>query len=147
MTSSPAEGRWAYLDLADLLLIAEAALGVSAEDFARVAQLNLAASALNSPAAEFGGVEFYPEFPMKAAVLCSHLIRNHPLPDGNKRVGFLCTVEFAERNGYVWEPPAGDDPGGEETVKVIEQVAAGEIAVHDLAEWIAQRLKKRDEGA
>lgn len=147
MTSSPAERRWAYLDLADFLLIAEAALGVSAEDLARVAQLNLAASALAAPAAEFGGVEFYPEFPMKAAVLCSHLIRNHPLPDGNKRAGFLCTVEFAERNGFSWESPRGDEPGGEETVKMIEQVAAGEIAIHDLAEWIEQRLKERDEGA
>jgi death-on-curing protein len=92
-------------------------------------------------------VEFYREFPMKAAVLCRHLIRNHPLPDGNKRVGFLCTVEFAERNGYDWESPAGDEPGGEETVKVIAAVAAGEIAIHDLAEWIGQRLKERPERA
>jgi death-on-curing protein len=147
LRSSPAEGRRAYLDLADFLLIAEAALGVSAEDLARVAQLNLAASALAAPAAEFGGVEFYPEFPMKAAVLCSHLIRNHPLPDGNKRVGFLCSVEFAERNGYEWKAPTGDRPGGEETVKVIERVAAGEIAIHDLADWIGQRLKEREERA
>lgn len=79
---------------------------------------------------------------MKAAVLCSHLIRNHPLPDGNKRVGFLCTVEFAERNGYEWESPTGDEPAGEETVNVIEQVAAGEVTVHDLAVWIGQRLKE-----
>jgi death-on-curing protein len=144
LRSSPAERRWACLDLADFLLIAEGALGVSGEDLARVAQLNLAASALAAPAAEFGGVEFYPEFPMKAAVLCSHLIRNHPLPDGNRRVGFLCTVEFAERNG---ESPRGDEPGGEETVKVIEQVAASEIGVPHLAEWIEQRLKEWDQGA
>jgi hypothetical protein len=67
LRSSPTDRRWAYLDLADFLLIGEAALGVSAEDLARVAHLNLAASALDAPAAEFGGVEFYPEFPMKAA--------------------------------------------------------------------------------
>jgi death on curing protein len=145
LRSSPAERNWAYLDLADFLLIAEAALGVSAEDLARVAQVNLAASALAAPAAEFSGVEFYSDFSMKAAILCSHLIRNHPLPDGNKRVGFLCTVEFAERNGYVWASPAGDEPGGEETVKMIERVAAGEVPVHDLAEWIGQRLKSADE--
>jgi hypothetical protein len=63
LTSSPAEGGWAYLDLADFLLIAEAALGVLAEDLARVAQLNLAASALDAAAAEFGGVEFLPRVP------------------------------------------------------------------------------------
>jgi death on curing protein len=87
-------------------------------------------------------VAFYPEFSMKAAVLCSHLIRNHPLSDGNKRVGFLCTVEFAERNGFSWASPAGDEPGGEETVKLIERLAAGEIAVAGLAGWIGQRLKE-----
>jgi len=143
LRSSPADRTWAYLDLSDFLLIAEAALGVRAEDLARVTQLHLAASALDAPAAVFGGVEFYPAFPMKAAVLCTHLIRNHPLPDGNKRVGFLCTVEFAERNGYVWSSPSGDDPGGEETVNVIERVAAGEMPVPDLAIWIGQRLQER----
>lgn len=65
---------------------------------------------------------------MKAAVLCSRLINNHPLPDGNKRVGFMCTVEFVERNGFRWNPPPGDDPGGEETAKIIEAVASGDAA-------------------
>ncbi len=41
------------------VLISEVALGVRAEDLARIAQLNLAASALYSPAAEFREVEFY----------------------------------------------------------------------------------------
>lgn len=31
----------------------------------------------------------YPEFHLKVAVLGPHLIRNHPLPDGSKRAGFL----------------------------------------------------------
>ncbi len=142
MRSSPTERRWRYLDLAEFLLVGEAALGVPAEDLARVCQLHLAASALDAPAAEFGGVEFYPEFATKTAVLCYHLIRNHPLPDGNKRVGFLCMVEFAERNGFRWQAPAGDDPGGEETVKVIQQVAAGEMNVRRLTEWVRQRLEE-----
>jgi death-on-curing protein len=145
LRSSPAERRWRYLDLAEYLLIAEAALGVPAEDLARVCQLHLAASALDAPAAEFGGVEFYPEVPTKTAVLGHHLIRNHPLPDGNKRVGFLCMVEFAARNGFRWRTPSGDDPGGEETVKVIEQVAAGEMNVRELTEWIRQRLEEAED--
>jgi death-on-curing protein len=144
LRSSPAERRWSYLDLADFLLIAEAALGVSAEELVRVTQLHLAASALDAPAAEFGGVEFYREFAVKAAVLCGHLIRNHPLPDGNKRVGFLCTVEFAERNGYVWDRPSGDDPGGEETAKVMERIAAGDMPIRELVEWVRQRLKENE---
>jgi death-on-curing protein len=133
-----------YLDLVDYLVIAEATLGVEVAVLQRIAQLNLADSALAAPAAEFGGVEFYPDFAMKAAVLCSHLVRNHALPDGNKRVGFMCTVEFVERNGYRWVPPPGDDAGGDETVKVIEGVASGEFREIELAEWIAERLEPID---
>jgi death-on-curing protein len=89
-----------YLELADFLLIAEAVLGVDARELAYPARLNLAESALAAPSATFEGHEFYPTFATKAAVLCSRLIRNHSLPDGNKRVGDLCLVEFVERNGY-----------------------------------------------
>ncbi len=72
-----------YLNLADYLLIAEAVLATPAEDLAHVIRLDLAESALVAPAAEFGGVEFYPDFADKVAVLCRRLIKNHALPDGN----------------------------------------------------------------
>ena len=88
-----------YLDLAGFLLIAEAVLDIPAEDLARVAQMGLAESALHAPAATFGGVEFYPDLARKTAVLAARLIPNHPLPDGNKRVGYLCALEFVARNG------------------------------------------------
>ena len=78
-----------YLDLADYLLIAEAVLGVAAEEIARWPGIGLAESALHAPAAVFEGVEFYPDVVDKAAVLCVRLARNHPLPDGNKRVAYL----------------------------------------------------------
>jgi death-on-curing protein len=132
-----------YLDLADFLVIAEATLGVSMDDLIRVTQLHLASSALDAPAAEFGGVEFYPDFATKIAVLCSRIVKNHALPDGNKRVGYMCAVEFAERNGFEWKPPQGDNAGGEETVRIIEGLAAGEVTERQLAKWIKQRLKER----
>lgn len=130
-----------YLDLVDYLLIAEATLGVEEEVLKKIAQLHLADSALGAPAAEFGGVEFYPDFNMKASVLCSRLVRNHPLPDGNKRVGYICTVEFIERNGYSWVAPLGDEAGGDETVKVIEEVAAGQYPEIELADWMKHRIE------
>jgi death on curing protein len=130
---------WHYLDLADFLLIAEAVLEIPAEDLARAGQLALAESALHAPAAEFGGVEFYPELARKTAVLASRLIGNHPLPDGNKRVGYLCALEFVARNGGTWTNPA-DDPGGDATVAIIEGVADGTIGEDQLTAWIAERL-------
>ena len=78
-----------YLDLADYLLIAESVLGVPAEAIAEWPGIGLAESALHAPAMGFGGVEFYPDMLDKAAVLCVRLARNHPLPDGNKRVAYL----------------------------------------------------------
>jgi death-on-curing protein len=131
-----------YLDLADFLLIAEATLEVEVSVLHRLTALHLAESALAAPAAEFAGLEFYPDFPTKVAVLCARIARNHPLPDGNKRVAYLSAVEFAERNGYEWELPAGDEQGGEQTVKVIESVASGEMTEEQLAVWVADRLKR-----
>ena len=133
-------GSASYLDLADFLLIAEAVLGIPAEELAHVAKLDLAESALTAPSAAFEGLEFYPTFAEKAAILCSRLIRNHPLPDGNKRVGFLCLVEFVERNGYRWSAPEGDELRGDETVAMIEGVASGQVDEPTLVRWIEKRL-------
>jgi death on curing protein len=130
---------WHYLDLGDFLLIAEAVLQTPAEDLARITRLDLAESALHAPAATFGGVEFYPDLASKTAVLCSRIIRNHPLPDGNKRLGYLCALEFVARNGGSWTPPA-EDPEGDATVAVIEALAAGELSEPDFTDWIRDRL-------
>src|SRR6266542_6823634 len=81
-----------YLGLADYLLIAEAVLGVPAEVLALSTDLHLADSALNAPAASFGGHELRPSFAQKAAVLCIRVCNNHPLVDGNKRVAYQCSV-------------------------------------------------------
>jgi death-on-curing protein len=129
-----------YLDLADFLVIAEAVLAISAEDLMLTTRLDLAASALAAPTAAFEGHVFYPRFEDKAAVLCARIIRNHPLVDGNKRVGYLCLVEFVGRNGFEWTPPASDGPDGDETVRVIDDVAAGRLAEAQLAHWISERL-------
>jgi death-on-curing protein len=120
-----------YLDLADYLLIAEAVLAVPAEDIARWPGIGLADSALHAPAAGFGGVELYPDVIDKAAVLCARLARNHPLPDGNKRVAYLAVLEFLARNGIDWRSPSVD-----ETVATVEGVAAGRVSERELADWL-----------
>jgi death-on-curing protein len=124
-----------YLDLADYLLIAEEVLGVPAEAIARWPGIGLAESALNAPAMGLGGVEFYPDVIDKAAVLCVRLARNHPLPDGNKRVAYLALVEFLARNDVEWAPPSVDA-----TVAMIEGVAAGSITEQELADWLRASL-------
>ncbi|MFL6061627.1 MAG: type II toxin-antitoxin system death-on-curing family toxin [Marmoricola sp.] len=129
-----------YLGIADLLLIAEAALRVPAEDVHRICDIGGAESALAAPAACFGEYEVYPTMARKAAVLAFRLCRNHPLLDGNKRVAYLAMCEFVERNGYTWTPPKADAPDGDETVKVMWDLAAGQITEEELAIWVAERI-------
>ena len=126
----------AYLDVVDYLLIAERVLGLPAELIAHFDRIGLAESALATPRAGFGGVEAFPEFATKAAVLCWHLIKNHPLPDGNKRCAFLATVEFVERNGRIWMPAPGDP---DETDRVLRDAASGAVSEADFREWMALR--------
>ena len=55
-----------------------------------------------------GQVEYYPCFADKAAAMAFQLIKVHPLLDGNKRVGYVCPLEFVYRNGYEWSRPPND---------------------------------------
>jgi prophage maintenance system killer protein len=54
--------------------------------------------ALYAPGATFAGVELYPDLVTKARVLVVHLVKNHPLLDGNKRAAYLAMLEFLARN-------------------------------------------------
>jgi prophage maintenance system killer protein len=44
----------------------------------------------------------------RAAIVCSRIIRNHPLPDGNKRASYLCMLIQLERAGLTFKHPDGD---------------------------------------
>src|ERR1700675_2177002 len=98
--------------------------------------MGLAESALAVPAAGFGDTDAYPDFATKAAVLCWRLVKNHPLPDGNKRAAFLALIEFVQRNGGEWVR-SSDDP--DETDRVIRGVAAGAVSEDELREWVSAR--------
>lgn len=125
-----------YLDIGDLLLIASEVLGVDARVIAKAANLASGDSALNAPAAAFGGVEFHPDFTVKVAVLGYRLARHHALPDGNKRTALLAMIEFAERNGHRWKDLDEDD-----TVEKMVEIAAGLMSEDDFARWVSERLE------
>jgi death-on-curing protein len=131
-----------YLELADFLLIAEAVLQEPAKKIAEDSSLHLADSALHAPAARFAGNDFYSDFPSKAAVLCGHLVKNHPLPDGNAQVALVATIEFCRRNGFTWSLPPGDEDG-EATARVLLELAAAPLtddAIAALARWVGDRI-------
>jgi death-on-curing protein len=123
------------LSIEELLLIAEAVLEAPAEGLARAARLGAAASALAAPFASLPDDrgDRYPALADKAAVLCSRLVRNHPLPDGNKRVALLAMLELIARNGGSWTPPPG---GQDEIAATLEQLAARTLSEASFAAWV-----------
>ncbi len=125
-----------YLNLGDLLVIASAVLGIEAEVLAKASNLVSGDSALNAPAASFGGVEFYPALETKVAVLGYRLARNHALPDGNKRTALLAMIEFAERNGRSWRRLDEAD-----TVETMVSAAAGTMSEEAFTAWVARQLE------
>ena len=126
------------LELADMLLMAEAILGISAERLARRILIPSAESALSAPFATFGGIDFYPDPVERAAICCSRIIRNHPFPDGNKRVGYECMREMLERDGIPWPRPSEDV---DEIAGTIEALAAREISERDFVAWVKARTE------
>lgn len=121
----------------DYVAAAARVLGVSRAQVERLPNLALAESALAAPFAGFGDEDAYPTFELKAAVLLERLARNHPLPDGNKRAAFVVTVLFCEANARPWAAPDADVDAS-----MVERVAAGEVELSELAEWIGQRTRR-----
>jgi death-on-curing protein len=125
-----------YLDLADYIAIAGEVTGLDEVTVMKLANLDLADSALHAPAAGFGETEFYPDFVDKAAVLIVRLAKNHPLPDGNKRVAWVALRMFMEINGWSWsERPSVDD-----AEQVVLAIASGEWDEDRTADWLSEHL-------
>lgn len=125
------------LELAEFLLIAEAVLGMRAEVLARAVRVPGVESALAAPFASFGGVDFYDDPVERAAICCSRIIRNHPLPDGNKRLGYECMREMLERIGAPWPRPSED---AEEIALTVEGLAAGSVPEQQFVAWVQRRV-------
>ncbi len=94
-------------------------------------------SAAVRPMAEYGGIEVYPTIHEKAAALTLSLVTNHPLIDGNKRLGFMALAVFLRINGY--RLIANDDSA----YSFILKIAAGELRdIEEVGKWIKQNIEK-----
>ncbi len=120
-----------YLDLEDLLFIAERLLGAPAP----VRDLGLLGSAVARPQASAFGEDAYPDIWAKAAALLQSIVNNHPLVDGNKRLGWVATAVFLELNG-VSAVVASNDAVHDLVVKV----AAGQLEVAEIAALLSEAM-------
>ena len=92
-------------------------------------------SALALPRQSFGGRYFYKTWDQKAGVLLRSIVKNHPLVDGNKRIGMATTVVFLLMNGRFLLV------GNDEMVEFALEIASpGEHPNwQQIARWIRQR--------
>ncbi len=93
------------LDLADYLYLAGAALDAAPQAVFDVADLGLAESALQAPAATFAGVEFYPDLVAKARVLVVHLARTTRCPTATSAPHFWPWSSSSPATGAGSWPP------------------------------------------
>lgn len=114
-----------YLDIEDLLGLAVALLG----DPPPLRDLGLLESAAARPRASAFGEDAYPDTWSKAAALLQSIVKNHPLVDGNKRLGWLATAVFLELNGVQATTAANDA-----VYDTVMKVAAGQLDVQEIAE-------------
>lgn len=107
-----------YLTTEDLLQVATNAIGGQP----LVRDYGLLESAAARPQTNLFGADAYPDLWTKAAALGHSLIRNHPLLDGNKRLGWVAMRTFLELNGV---PPVRADVDRAE--RFVLDIAAGEL--------------------
>ena len=87
--------RFEYLELDDVVGLAAALLG----DPPPIRDLGLLGAALARPRVSAFGEDAYPDIWAKAAALHHSIVKNHPLVDGNKRLGWLACAVFLDLNG------------------------------------------------
>lgn len=99
--------------------------------------LGLLGSAAHRPQTSLFGVDAYPTIHAKAAVLLESLARNHPLVDGNKRLGWVAVKVFYGLNGLRLDAPEDD------AYDLVIGVASGAVPYAEVARsfsaWVSPR--------
>lgn len=121
-----------YLDLEDLLYIAERATGAPVE----LRDAGLLEAAAARPQASAFGTDAYVTIHEKAAALLHSVARNHALVDGNKRLGLAAVIATYGLNG--WRLTMTND----EAYEFVMAIASGAL---DDVTLIAQRLESSTE--
>lgn len=87
-------------------------------------------SAIEAPFQTYGSFDLYPTIQVKAARLGFGLIKNHPMIDGNKRIGTHAMLVFLAINGIELQYTQ------KELYKEILDIAAGLNDCDQLLQWI-----------
>ena len=114
-----------FLDLEDLIDLAARLLG----DPPPIRDIGLLGAAASRPQTSAFGEDAYPDLWTKAAALLHSIVKNHPLVDGNRRLGWLATAVFLHLNNVPAEQADNDAvhdlvlavAGGDQEIEAIAQ--------------------------
>lgn len=70
-----------------------------------------------------------------AAAYAFGISKAHAFVDGNKRTAFVTTLTFLRLNGYSFRPSPI------EGVRMMEDLASGQVSEVDFAEWLSSGMK------
>ena len=116
-----------FLESDDLIELARRLLG----DPPPIRDVGLLAAAAARPQASAFGVDAYPDIWTKAAALLQSIVGNHPLIDGNKRLGWLATAVLLELNGVGITAAPNDD-----VYRQVMRVASESPDIEAIARWL-----------
>ena len=74
--------------------------------------------------------------PISPPRLCSRLVRNHPLPDGNKRVAYECLRTFLDLNGHDVARDVSDEANEDALVALIFELAGNTVSEQAFEAWL-----------
>ncbi|MFZ1381758.1 MAG: Fic family protein [Scrofimicrobium sp.] len=97
----------------------------------------LLAASLNRPLTTLAGQEMYPSIWAKIAALLDSVERNHPLIDGNKRLGLLLASLVLNSNG-ISDQKVSDD----QWYELILSVASDHLEVGEIASRLQKMLSE-----
>ena len=94
-----------------------------------IRDIGLLESAIAQPETSFGGQYLHADIFEMAAAYLYHLVMNHPLVDGNKRVGLEAALIFLEINNE------NLNCSDEELVDLVLKTTAGQVGKREIAEF------------
>lgn len=94
-------------------------------------------SAVASAWATFSGELLHFDVFDRAAALLRSLILNHPFVDGNKRTAWVAAREYLLEHGYTRRRDVSQQAIEEFALRV----AAGELDVSEIAQWLRQHMQ------
>lgn len=116
-----------YLDVEDLVDLAGLLLGNPPP----IRDIGLLGSAAARPQTTVFGDDAYPDIWTKTGALLQSVVKNHPLIDGNKRLGWLSTAVFLELNGVATQHATNND-----VYEFVVGIAAGTHTIEEIAEGL-----------